>query len=484
MTYIPQISGEIGAFGELITAHTAPIIQISNKYKIDPNNLEGIEVFSATGGSGDNDGNQFRVQSGTSVGGYGVVRSKETINYHAGQGIEGKITASFTTGIANSLQFAGMFSVTETVAFGYDGADFSCLFSYGGVAELQNIQVTATGAGTCTVTLDGDSVGITVTNSDVQTNAEEIRAGLAGDATLSSKWRFEQVDDTVYCIAKAVGDKTGSFSVSGGVTANITEAAAGVAKTDAHVAQSSWNIKTSPFSGFDPTKINVYKIQFGFLGAANILFSIYNPETRRFVDVHQIKWANTSTSTHIGMPNLKMGWTAASLGSSGTNLTVKGASTEAAIEGDEIKRNDTHAEDNTKSGVGSANFTNILTLKNRVVFSDQYNLDKIEVLRMSVENEGNKGLIVELIKNATIAGTQNYQFHDEFNSGVVYDTAGTTVTGGELIDAFTVGPNANSIIDLTVLKSELLPEDTLTLAAKTTSTTSIVTGTATWKENK
>ena len=178
-------------------------------------------MFEATGGTADNNENKFRCQTGTSLGGYSVIRSNNTLNYKAGQGVEGQFTASFTAGVALSLQFAGMFSISETLAFGYDGTDFSCLHSYGGLAEVQKIVVTATGAGTTTVTLDDDAVAITTTAGTVQTVAEEIRAGLAADGTVNAKWRFEQVDDAVFVIAKSVGDKTGTFSVSGASTATI-----------------------------------------------------------------------------------------------------------------------------------------------------------------------------------------------------------------------------------------------------------------------
>ena len=485
MTYIKSNGNQYGSFGELITAHTTPIIQIANKYQIDPANLtDTIEIFEDTGGTADNNGNMFRCQTGTSVGGYGVVRSKESINYLAGQGVECKITAAFTTGIASSLQFAGLFSLTETLAFGYDGADFSCLHSYNGKAEVQLITVDSTGAGTCTVTLDGDAVGITVTNSDIQTNAEELRAGLFADATLTGKWRFEQIDDKVFCISKSVGNKTGTMSISGGITANIAEQTAGVTKTDNHIAQASWNITTAPFSGFDPTQLNIYRIQFGYLGSANLIYSIYDPNRGRFVKVHQIEWANVNTTPHLGSPNLKVGWTAASLGSSGTNLTVTGASAEADIEGDEIIKNDVHAEENTKSSIGTT-LTNIITIKNRVVYGNLFNLGKIFPVRISFDNDHNKAAVVEIYKNATLAGNTNYQYHDQYNSVGAYDTSGTTVTGGSLIDAFTVPAAGDVIIDLTILKAELRPDEILTIAARTVSGTSTnMTATITWSEEK
>jgi hypothetical protein len=358
------------------------------------------------------------------------------------------------------------------------------LHSYGGVAEVQLITVTVTGAGTCTVTLDGDAVGITVTSSSLAENAEELRAGLFADATLTAKWRFEQVDDKVFCISKSVGDKAGTMSISGGLTATIAERTAGAVKTDAHVAQASWNVTTAPFTGFDPTKINIYKIQFGYLGVANINYSIYNPFTGLYVLVHRVEWANTQTITHLGSPDLKMGWTSASLGASGTNLIVQGASASLMSEGDEILPNDTHAVDVSKGSVDTT-LTSIVTIKNRVVYADRINLAKINPLRVTIENDHTKGLIVEIYVNSVIAGTQNYQYESEFASVGLYDSAGTTVTGGELVDAVTVPAAGQTTLDLSQTFPAILPGDTYTIAAKTVSGTgATVTTTVTWGEDK
>lgn len=472
-----------GAFGESIVAELTPEVQIANKYQIDPANLNNLEIFEATGGSADNNGNLFRCQTGTSVGGYGVIRSKDGVVYRAGEGIEARFTAKFTTGIALSLQFGGMFSLTETVAFGYDGATFSCLHSYNGAAEVQLITVTVTGAGTCNVTLDDDLVAVSVTSSDVQTNAREIADALKADGTVSAKWRVEQIDDKVYVIAKSVGDKTGTFSVSGGVTASIVEKTAGVAKTDGHIAQSAWNITTDPFTGFDPTKLNVYKITFGYLGVANITYSIYDPNTGNFVAVHRIKWSNANTGTHLGNPNLKIGWTAASLGASGTNLTVEGASAFAGIQGKRIVKKTAYSASASVGSVGTS-LTPILTVKNRVVYGDRFNLSKIEPLQLSVDNDHTKGTIIEVYVNATLT-TENYQFEDEFNSVATYDSAASTISGGSLVQSFIVGNGNSATVDIEKLGIVLLPEDTLTLAAKTVSGTgATVTSAITWKEEK
>jgi hypothetical protein len=489
MTYQPAQQNQTGAFGEQIVAQKEPILQMSNKYEIDPAlATDHLEVFSATGGSVDSAANMFRCQSGTSVGGYGVIRSKEAINYRAGQGIDCQFTAAFTTGIATSLQFGGMFNLTETIAFGYNGTSFSALHSYGGAAEIQTIQITAaaTVAANCTVTLDGDALAIALTIASVQTNARTIVTALRADATIGAKWNFEQVNDTVYCIAKNVGNLTGTMSYAAGTTgstATVAEVIAGAAKTDNHTAQASFNL-AAPFSGFDPTMLNVYKIKYGYLGAANITYSIYNPTTGLFQDVHQIQWANSATTPHTGSPDFKIGWTAASLGSSGTNLIVTGSSASLMIEGAAVNRDDTHALDNEKLLV-TATLTNIITIKNRLTFGKRYNLGKLLPLRLSFDNDHNKGAVIEIVKNATIGGTINYQFHDQWNSIVAYDTAGTTVTGGDLVDAFALSAASADNIDLLQLELYLLPGETLTIAAKTVSGTSTgMTATLTWKEIK
>jgi hypothetical protein len=485
MSYTPRSQQIKGAFGESIVAQKTPLVQISNKYQIDPSLINILENFSATGGTVDNNGNLFRCQTGTSVGGYGVIRSKTAVNYSAGEGIEASFTAKFTTGIPLSLQFGGLFSLTETVAFGYDGADFSCLHSYGGVAEVQKIEITVTGAGTCNVTLDGvAAAGITVTSSTVQTNAEEIRAALANDAAVNGAWRFEQIDNSVYCIARNVGNKTGSFTITGGVTATITERTSGVLKTDAHTSQTNWNRTTSPFAGFDPTKMNVYKVRYGYLGAANIDFFVYDSSRGEFILVHSIEWANNNSITHLGHPDLKIGWTAASLGASGTNLTVEGASGSIEIEGLDRVENDTHAIEAIQPAVGLS-LVNVATVKSRIVFADRFNLGRVRPLRVSIDNDHTKGLLVEIYKNATIGGTQNFQLVDEFNNLVAYDTLGTTVTGGDLVDGVAVPANGSVSVNLDEITPLLLPEDTLTIAAKTASGTGAsVTAIFTWREDK
>jgi hypothetical protein len=474
-------------FGEQVTVQPTPLIQISNQYGLDPSLRDDLETFEATGGSADSNGNVFRCQTGTSVGGYGVIRSKEVAVYRAGQGVEARFTAAFTSGVALSLQLAGLFSLTETAAFGYDGADFGILHEYDGAAEVQRLSMTATPSGgeTATITLDGDAFTTSLTNSDLATNAFEIEAAAKADGTINAKWRIEQEGDDVVFISKSVGNKTGTMSFSSSTaTATLTEAAAGAAKSSLNVAQASWNITTTPFVGFDETMLNLYRIEYGYLGAVSMVFSIYNPSTGFFVPVHRQEWANSYSTPIFGNPDMKIGWTSASLGASGTNLTVTGASAYVAVAGENVFRNQSYADTNTVASVGGT-FTPLITIKNRITLGEKFNLGKIAVIEISVENEHTKSSTVEIIINGTLTGVCNFQLVDNVNSIALIDKASTGISGGRIVSSFQVASNGEKTEDLSKFFIELLPEDTLTVAAAAnTGTASNINVSINWIEEK
>ncbi len=87
--------------------------------------------------------------------------------------------------------------------------------------------------------------------------------------------------------------------------------------TDTFVAQTSWNTDTltaGPQSKFqtngapvvlNPQAINLYRIRFGWLGIAPIIYEILSPDGQ-FVIVHITRFANTSTTVSITNPNLPL----------------------------------------------------------------------------------------------------------------------------------------------------------------------------------
>jgi hypothetical protein len=479
MTYQPN-RNKYNAFGDQVFVQIHPEVQLSNTYGLI---RDDVETFTnGTGATVDSNDNLYRCQSGTDAGGFGVLRSKAAIRYRPGIGVLGRFTAIFTSGVANSLQFAGMFNLTDTLAFGYDGTSFSVIHDSHGAAEVRLITVTgaASGSESATVTLDSVAFTANLTNTTAAGNAFEIARDGNADATIGAQWHFEQNGDTVNVLAKSVGDKTGTFSFSSATaTATVAESRAGAAKTEMRVAQASWNRNAA--ASLDPTKINVYEIRYGFLGAANMTFHWLDPAVGDFVKVHEMEHANTGVITNIGNPALKVGWVSSSV-SSTTNLTVQGASALLAIEGEEVVTETPHSTFFEDTGV-TATLSNILTLRCRQVYGDRVNLGEIEPVDISVDNDSTKGIIVEVIKNTALGGVPNYSYIDQTNSIAEVDTSGTTITGGTLIDTFTVPSGGDADIDLLRLKQFILPDETLTVAAKLTGGASTkVTASINWLE--
>jgi hypothetical protein len=391
----------------------------------------------------------------------------------------------FTAGVPLSLQFAGLFSLTETLAFGYDGDSFGIIYESHGRAECRELEVTAAagGAESATITFDGDAATANLTATTAAGNAFEIARDLNADATLGAKWNFFQNDGHVVAISKGVGPKSGTYSFSSATaTATITQKKAGVAKTSDNVPREQWNMNNDMV--IDPTKINIYEIDYGYLGASAITFSVYDNEAGHFVPVHRVESKN-QTKTNLGTPNLKVGWTAASLGSSGTNLTVKGASAciQKVSQEHEIEVG-ARAAVSSKTGVDT-NLINLITIRNRGHYGYLYNLGEILAVSASINNDHNKAIRVEFLKDATIGGTPNFTYSDKNDSILEYDTAGTTVTGGKLIDSFLVGSASSEFFNIFGVLEPLAPRETLTIAVKTVSGTGAAVDCAlAWKEDK
>ena len=132
----PQGMGNLSAhsaFGEPISVPITPVFQLDALYGLDPNKFE---TYSATGGSVDNDGPLMQCNTGTSLGGYGVIRSRRTVRYRPGQGAMARFTAAFTQGVSGYTQRAGFFTQEQALQVGFDGTQFGILRQNGGKAPI------------------------------------------------------------------------------------------------------------------------------------------------------------------------------------------------------------------------------------------------------------------------------------------------------------------------------------------------------------
>lgn len=472
-------------FGDLVVSQDLPVVQIDALNGILPVH----ETFSATGGSvswkKDHGGREFQCTTGTSVGGYGLIRSKKPVRYRPGQSTTLRYTARFSSPVALCAQRAGGITSGIELSFGHDGANgFGVLWRTGGRLEVRQLTLTvaASGAETATVTLDGTAYNISLTNTTLAENARTI--AISTNFGTTQAWQAYQNGAKVTFIKNSVGSASGTYAYSstGTSAGGFTTLGSGSAVTDTWIYQDNWD-NPSPFGKIplDPTKGNVYQIEFGYLGYSGIRYYIMHPETNKFVLVHTIKYQNKYQVPHLDNPSFKIGWFAASLGST-TNTGVYGASAAGFISGKKRPLRNPVAHANSKSGV-TTTLTNIISIRNRSEFLGLVNLSQIFPNIITAAVEGTKPAIVEVHINATVAGTQNWTYHAESESIVEYDTAGTTVTGGKEVFVIALGKSDTAVLDLQKYDIELDRNDVLTIAAKATTGTTDVSASVTWLED-
>jgi len=517
----------MSAFGEVMGVEVTPVIQFDNKYAItNPGALSQFEA--STGGSGSvtstglaTTGNLLQVSTGTTLGAYAVLNSKSSLIYRDGEGVEARFTAKFTGGAADSMQYAGLFSSTDRIAFGYAGTDFSIIHGYGGVARVQTITIIAPGSGTfrgIIVTLDGTAVTVNF-DTNITTTAQ-VAVGLADQlnaSALNATWTFQSVNDgtnnTVICVSKIAGTRSGSYSLSfptsgvGVVAANasMTQTVAGAEMTYANIPQSSWNVTTTPFTNYATTNLNLYRISFGYLGVADINFYVYNPNTAKFVLVHKIKWALSATTTHMQSADLKIGIGAQNFSTavppvtSTTNLTVQSASMFMGLQGKRIISDTTNTVSATRpSGNVTTTETTLLSLANRIAYGNRNNRGKIYPTSITVDTNGGNPMLVNLKRNiilSTLSGSNvtstnlgSFNYINENNSIALSNATNTAPAnlGGTLLFSFVMGSAQTSVVSLQDIGIELLPGDILTVTGTGIggSTQTPVTVSLNWQEEK
>lgn len=464
------------SFGDFLSESVEPVTQISAQYGLG----NRIETFNATGGSvnaGTN--NLFECKTGTNIGGYGVIRSKKPCIYREGQGVTARFTAIFdsTNAVVNSLQFAGLFNVQDTIAFGYRGTDFGILFDNYGAQELRELEITGAGNGDLELTLNSVLYTIPITSGTVQHNAYEIETWMKANQSI---WNVEQVDDVVLFQNRSAATASGTYSIGGasGLTGNITQDQAGAAKTPSTILEADWNGENVTF---DKSKGNVFMIKVSYLGFGPISFYILCPSDRVFKRVHTIDYQNNYTKPSLSNRALKVGWTAESLGST-TDISVKGASAATFIDGKSSIDSLSHAQANSNSAVGTS-YEAVLSIKPLEIYNNKAMLGRIALRRLVISSDSSKESTFKIAQNATL-GETNFQYHDASESVVLYDTGDHADSDAHALYEGQIGANGSIEVNLKELNIDLYANDVLTVFAKVVSgAASNVTASLVWKED-
>lgn len=442
------------AFGELSTAQLSPVSQMTANYGMSPKAFE----FASGAGLTYAESGLFVAETGSATDSLATVLTSRQMLYRPGQGALTRFTALYDTPVVGSQQYAGFITATDTFAIGYNGTSFGILHAYGGTLEIQDLTITTPAAGAENASITVDSVAYTVplTAGTVQHNAYEIANSLNSQVPGFS---FTSNNNQVVAM-KIESEVAGVFSFTSATAAAAwSQQAAGSAPTEDWILQDDWNADTFP--ALDTSKGNVFQIRMQYLGFGAIEFEAEDPESGDFFLLHRIEYANKNLLPSITNPTLRAGCLVRNT-TNNTSIKLRGASVGIFNEGSIEITNEPNAFLGSNPSVGSTQ-TNILTVRNRLVFGGQRNRSEIAPLSLSAFTDSTKGATLEIRKNAVISGDLDFSYNNKPDSTTEIATDAGTVTGGEVLAVVSVG-STGFPIDLKSLGVRIFPNETLTIS--------------------
>lgn len=471
------------AFGEPIAVPLTPIIQLDALYGFDPREFE---ILTSGTGMVDQGANKtlFKVHTGTGPYGYGVLRSNRIIRYRPGQGVMARFTAMFENPQSGITLRAGLFAQEQSLVIGYDGEEFGILRQNGGKAEIVKLTITSNTAGVASVVLNGVSQNVTLSTTNTTTSAKEIAAAAFPG------WITEQLDNTVSFLSTSVGVKTpGTYSLGGTLTGTIAPIQTGVDNTLNWTYQTEWNIDKLNGTGdsgiiLDPTKLNIFQIQFRWLGAGEIRYAIENPINGDMIFFHHEHYSNKNIDVHLDNPSFKIGYVAANLtGDSKIDAHVGGASMMAAQEGLNIDNNFPTATSISRSGLANTTVHSLITLKNGLIYQNKINLRKVKLKRLSVAFQGNDPAVIYILLNGTKSTGYTLNKIGEFSCVYKDTSTGSYTLANELpLAEFVLPINGSGTFDLDSLELTIPSGDNINIAISSTQSISSVSASVIWVE--
>lgn len=483
-----------GAFGEALISQLSPAFQLDGLYGVKDQPFEFRINHGNNGVASSSTEGLMTVASAPDAGSFATLRSNRSLRYRPGQGSLCRITAMFPNGFTRGYQqLAGFLNQSDILGVGFNFGDptvsqtkreeFAILRRQNSKAEVAQFTITnPAGPG-------GENVNVILNNvlfpvifpAGVGTTPQEAVAFL-GSQTYTG-WIVDYYDDKIFFLFDGPPQNlTGLFQITsdGQLTATYTELQAGEAPNDNWTYQSDFNIDKLDGTGhskmtIDPTRLNVFCIDFRWLGAGRIRYSIEDPETGCIFPFHIESYSNQNRVPHISNPSMRIGYGVVNqrpdLGT-GQGVVVQGASMMGAIEGKVVRNTTTRAVSRDIAGNLAANQEHhILSLKNnRIILEGKPNvLNQRELIITSISasiNGGNNTDPIKIIlyKNAKFDSDLVFFSINTFGAFSPSDAiADPNKNDDNVIGTFYVSPDQATTIDLLELRVILVPTDIVSI---------------------
>ena len=502
------------AFDEPLAVSITPVMQADAVYGgLDPDFWTTTQLNNGTVGVTTDTG-IWSVGCTTATNSYARLRTTRYARYQPGQGMMFRWTAAYTTSVGTSRttalgidgipQVSGPIARGDGYAFGFsgiastDGRKFSIQHRRAGKAEVRQLTITtaATGTQTATVTLNGTAYTIPLTaapGGSTGYTARQIAVGLQ-TTTAAQYWEIDACSSIVTLSYYSPGSQNGtySFSSSGAGTlavGSFTRLVTGVSPVDEWIPQDQWDNKTIQF---DPTKLNVYSVDFRWLGAGIVRFFMEDPDTGKMALVHTQKWTKNQTGIypHINRPSLRISYRVGSNAGAASTIpvTLRGASIFAGVQGIINQTGSSQGWYNLDSTT-RAKDTNwhLLTIQNPYIRGSTINRGQMVVQNLTVSAQSTDPSTIFLVKNAV--GTSDLLVFNQIpghgNPNVFAQYSVSAVTENLALDNIanvqTLGINGSSTFDLIPYNFILAPGDTISVFIRSTNAITNSAVGITWK---
>lgn len=462
MSYSPSQLLQKTAFGELQVANAYPVVQADAVYGL----RDTVRSIVTGGGTVIAQNSNYICSTSTTTSSTSSAFTGRSVVYKAGQGAEVRFTALFTAEAGeNTKQFAGFLNATDGFIFGYIGNEFGVIHRYNGSQEIQELEITtpAGGSENATVTINGTGYTVPLTSGTAADNAIEVADSLTSQVPI---YNFQAIEQYVVCRSLFAAPQTGAFTFSSSSAAGtFTEIADGTSVSEDFVALDDFNGGQDftrwnrDGTAFDPTKGNVYRISYQYLGYGVINFLVEDPKKGEFVLAHRVEYPNTETTPHVSNPTFRAGWSSQN-NADASDVIVKGASVAMFNQGNRILTEPARIARNDVNT--STTEIPVFSIRNREVFGEKVNLSPIVPELLYGFTEGTRGADIRVYRNATLTGAL-FEYVDKDESIALIDKDATAFSGGDEEGSLLVSNIAGAPLDLSRFNLEILPGETLTV---------------------
>lgn len=477
---VSNTGGVFTAFGDQSVAEEVPLIQLKFPYGIN-SRLSHTHVNNALG-SVTSDDSMGICSTGASASSLSELFSRIPAEYQPGTGISSKFTTLYSIPAAGSEQFHGIGEPVDGYFFGYLGTDFGVHILSNGAQHTEEFEITAaaTGSDDITITLDGDAKTVAITAGDTEWDIVRKIAATSSFSTTGDGWDIFANGKHICFRSFTAGVKAGAFSYGAGTTgstATLTTELAGVATTVTTFNQADWNLDTmldgSGPSGMtlDHTKLNVYKIQFQFLGAGAVEYFVESDTTGQYIKVHRINYANNNILPSVRNPTLPLRMSVKNTSNS-TDIVMKTGSMSAFAQG---KVN----EAGIIFGVGGdqaivANTEELVFgLHLPPVFNGVASRVIVRPIAITLTSDGTKSTTFKIYRDPVFEGSPVFGDVATGLSPMHFTTTPGVNATGTVLARFTLGKVDSTIIDMAKFGIEGVTGSALAITAESAGTSDV-----------